>query len=186
LHAISQSTDSVANYITRFERLLYEAKGHKWDDDRRIGAFRQGLNATIKNRLAQQLTLPATYREFLKAIQKLSSRFGYAIASAASTNAAPNAAPNRPPRIQQPPQTPAADPMDLSNVEYEFGNIGSIELAPKPHKDCKATGSCLLRFGLRSHWIKDCPQDPPVPRAKHKLWDGWQGHEVEEASGEDF
>ncbi len=66
LHRIEQSSgESIPNYIAKFERLLYEAKGHNWDDDRKISAFRFGLNATIKNRLAQQLELPSTYPKFL-------------------------------------------------------------------------------------------------------------------------
>jgi hypothetical protein len=80
----------VASYIIKFERFLYEAKDHKWDDDRRIDAFHQGLNTTIKNRLAQQLTLPTTYRKFFKTVQKLSSRSGYASMLVASMSTAPN------------------------------------------------------------------------------------------------
>ena len=66
LHRIEQSSgESIPNYIAKFERLLYEAKGHNWDDDRKITAFRFGLSVTIKNRLAQQLELLSTYPKFL-------------------------------------------------------------------------------------------------------------------------
>ncbi|PVH71008.1 hypothetical protein DL98DRAFT_617146 [Cadophora sp. DSE1049] len=56
--------------------MLYEVKGYNWDDDRKISAFRFGFSLTIKNRLAQQLELPSLYLQFLRAVQKLSSRSG--------------------------------------------------------------------------------------------------------------
>ena len=52
LHRIEQGSDPLPTYILRFERQLYEAKGHKWSDDRKIAAFRYSLSTTIKNRLA--------------------------------------------------------------------------------------------------------------------------------------
>jgi hypothetical protein len=53
LYRIKQSfSESIPNYIAKFKRLLYKAKGHNWDDDRKIIAFRFGLNFTIKNKLA--------------------------------------------------------------------------------------------------------------------------------------
>jgi Retrotransposon gag protein len=54
LYRIKQSSgESIPNYIAKFKRLLYKAKGHNWDDNRKITAFRFGLNFTIKNKLAQ-------------------------------------------------------------------------------------------------------------------------------------
>jgi len=114
LHRIEQSSgESVPNYIAKFERLLYEAKGHNWEDDRKISAFRFGLNAMIKNRLAQQLELPSTYPKFLQAVQKLSSRSGTILAPAAPSG--PSNA------LQQHRQSNATatrygDPMDISQV----------------------------------------------------------------------
>ncbi len=115
LHRIEQSSgESIPNYIAKFERLLYEAKGHNWDDDRKISAFRFRLNATIKNRLAQQLELPSTYPKFLQAVQKLSSRSGTILAPAAPSG--PSNA------LQQHRQSNATatrygDPMDVSQVD---------------------------------------------------------------------
>ncbi|KAJ5135829.1 uncharacterized protein N7515_005107 [Penicillium bovifimosum] len=56
---IRQAADeSLAAYIAKFERLLYEAKGQTWPDVTKISAFRKGLQASTRNRLTQQLNLP--------------------------------------------------------------------------------------------------------------------------------
>ncbi|KAJ5347900.1 hypothetical protein MYU51_015415 [Penicillium brevicompactum] len=46
------SSDSVIAYISRFERLLYEAKGQNWSDVTKISILRKGLISSIKNRLS--------------------------------------------------------------------------------------------------------------------------------------
>ena len=66
LYYLKQSpNNSVAAYIAKFERVLYEARGQDWPDTSKISTFRQGLNSLIQNCLAQQLNLPQTYKEFL-------------------------------------------------------------------------------------------------------------------------
>ncbi|KAJ5145489.1 uncharacterized protein N7515_000053 [Penicillium bovifimosum] len=65
--------ESLAAYIAKFERLLYEARGQHWPDVTKISAFRKGLQATMRNRLTQQLNLPRTYPEFLKIARELLS-----------------------------------------------------------------------------------------------------------------
>ncbi|KAJ5135482.1 uncharacterized protein N7515_004760 [Penicillium bovifimosum] len=72
LLSVRQGADeSLAAYIAKFERLLYEARGQHWPDVTKISAFRKGLQATMRNRLTQQLNLPRTYPEFLKIVQQL-------------------------------------------------------------------------------------------------------------------
>ncbi|PVH69702.1 hypothetical protein DL98DRAFT_438507, partial [Cadophora sp. DSE1049] len=67
-YQIDQSSEFILNYIAKFKHMLYEAKGHNWDDDRKIFTFRFGFSLTIKNRLAQQLELLSLYPQFLRAV----------------------------------------------------------------------------------------------------------------------
>jgi hypothetical protein len=121
LHRIEQSSgESIPNYIAKFERLLYEAKGHNWDDDRKISAFRFGLSTTIKNRLAQQLELPSTYPRFLQAVQKLSSRSG-TIAPAAPSGPSNTLQQYR--QSNPPATTRHGDPMDVSQVDIGLNTL---------------------------------------------------------------
>ncbi len=43
LYALKQGTDSLSTFITKFERIFYEARGQDWPDVNKISAFRQGL-----------------------------------------------------------------------------------------------------------------------------------------------
>ena len=75
-YTIQQDTDTLAAYIAKFERILYEAHGHDWPDVNKISTFRKGLNQTLRNRLNQQLNLPRTYPNFLRITQQLASYSG--------------------------------------------------------------------------------------------------------------
>jgi hypothetical protein len=133
LHRIEQSPgESVPNYIAKFERMLYEAKGHNWDDDRKIAAFRFGLNSTIKNRLAQQLELPSTYPKFLRAVQKLSSRSG------TTPSGSTNTFQQHVPRLSNSANLSNrnGDPMDLSQLDV---NLNALDFYEIDHKGI-ATG----------------------------------------------
>ena len=68
LYALKQGNDSLPAFIARFERTLYEAGGQSWPDINKISSFRNGLNSTIRSRLAQQLTLPRVYADFLRTV----------------------------------------------------------------------------------------------------------------------
>jgi len=74
LYSLKQGTESLHAFIAKFERILYEARGQDWNDVNKIAAFRQGLNTTIKSRLAQQLNLPRTYAKFIEIVQQLAGR----------------------------------------------------------------------------------------------------------------
>ncbi|CAG8079946.1 unnamed protein product, partial [Penicillium nalgiovense] len=53
LLSIKQSPEeSLAAYIAKFERVLYEAKGQDWPDVTKISTFRKGLQASLRNRLS--------------------------------------------------------------------------------------------------------------------------------------
>jgi len=47
LFALKQGLESIPNYIAKFERVLYEAKGQDWPDVNKISTFRNGLSSTI-------------------------------------------------------------------------------------------------------------------------------------------
>ena len=66
-----QRSDFILLYITKFERLLYEAKGQNWPDSNKIFTFRNSLSFTVRNRLTQQLALPREYSKFIRVVQKL-------------------------------------------------------------------------------------------------------------------
>jgi hypothetical protein len=150
LHRIDQGSDPVPTYILRFERQLYEARGHKWSDDRKIAAFRYGLSTTIKNRLATQLELPTKYSKFLRVVQQLSSR-----------SAAPSTLPSAHAQHHvSRPSNARADPMDLSTLE-----IGAIDVAftqptrvrptSPTRQSYKESGACM-RCGSYDHWLDEC------------------------------
>ena len=74
LYALRQGNDSLPFYIAKFERTLYEAGGQSWPDVNKISSFRNRLNSAIRSRLAQQLTLPRVYADFLRTVQQLASK----------------------------------------------------------------------------------------------------------------
>jgi hypothetical protein len=74
LYALKQGTDSLHAYMAKFERILYEARGQDWPDVNKISTFRNGLNSTLRNRLAQQLNIPRKYADFVRIVQQLASR----------------------------------------------------------------------------------------------------------------
>jgi hypothetical protein len=76
LQAIKQGNQPLPSYITKFERLLYEAEGQGWADANKIIAFRSGLSPALRKALSHQLTLPATYPAFISVVQQLSRRQG--------------------------------------------------------------------------------------------------------------
>jgi len=102
LFALKQGADSALVYIAKYERLLYEAHGQNWPDVNKISIFRNGLNSTIRNRLAQQLTLPSTYSGFVRIIQQLAGR--------SSSFFLPSASHNNSDRQQQ------SDPMEIAAI----------------------------------------------------------------------
>ena len=68
LYTLRQGNDSLPAYIAKFERTLYEAGGQSWNDVNKISSFHNGLNSAIQSRLAQQLTLPRVYADFLQTV----------------------------------------------------------------------------------------------------------------------
>jgi Retrotransposon gag protein len=74
LLSLRQSTDLVLAYISKFERVLYKARGQDWPNINKISIFRNGLNSTIRGRLNQQLNLPTNYPGFVQTVQQLAGQ----------------------------------------------------------------------------------------------------------------
>jgi hypothetical protein len=163
LHALRQGNDSLPAYIAKFERTLYEANGQSWPDVNKISSFRNGLNSAIRSRLAQQLTLPRVYADFLRTVQQLSSK----------TAAPPY---QTTPRI-------ASDPMDVSEL-----TIGALTSAPV-RQDYRISGQCF-RCGSHGHQVKNCLWPPAsTPGSGERVTiaavnDDYSGTESDDDSGE--
>jgi hypothetical protein len=102
LYALKQGTDSLHVYTAKFERVLYEARGQDWPDVNKISTFRNGLNSTLRNRLAQQLNLPSKYSDFVRIVQQLAGR--------SSSSLPPPTSHNNNHHHQQ------GDPMELNHI----------------------------------------------------------------------
>src|SRR3984957_8255649 len=175
LLALKQGTDSLPTYVAKFKRVLYEARGQSWPDVNKISAFRNGLNSTIRGRLAQQLNLPRTYAEFTQVVQQLA---GCSFASSSSSSG---------PSSSHFPSARNGEPMDLSTVD--IGTI-SLGLDPKPspkaiirrprpaspiarsispqcREQYRIQGQCV-RCGSGMHWVNNCPLLPYSPGSTSK------------------
>lgn len=175
LHAVKQGDDSLSAYIAKFERLLFEAKGHNWDSDRKISAFRYGLNSTIKNRLAQQLELPDTYTAFLITVQKLSSRSG--TSSLTPSSGFSNTHPNSNSHSRQlSTQRHVGDPMDISYVGGQINALDFYEIdgdgqptgirLPDPVSVLEKRQEAAARLGLD---LNEIEFEPPTTTPKYKV-----------------
>jgi hypothetical protein len=179
LYSLKQGTDSLHAFIAKFERILYEARGQDWNDVNKIAAFRQGLNTTIKNRLAQQLNLPRTYAKFIETVQQLAGR---------SSTYEHQSSEKKPYHSH--------DAMDMSTIN----TISAITKSPRPsspsspfHTNSRARstspaerqqlrkqGKCV-RCGSSEHWVKDCDIEPykkKVPPPGPKIVVGENGRKV--------
>ena len=143
LYDIKQGSDSIPTYIAKFERVLYEARGQDWPDVNKISAFRNGLSPMVRNRLRQQLNLPALYPAFLRVVQQLSGR---SIPSSAY-----------PPSNSGPTHT--SDPMDITQIstidDRPNDSPRARSISPVQRQRYREQGKCV-RCGSSDHWVKDC------------------------------
>jgi hypothetical protein len=156
LFSLKQNTDALHAYMAKFERILYEAHGQDWPDVNKISTFRNGLNSTLRNRLAQQLNLPRKYSEFVRIVQQLAGRstgFPQTTSSSHNYHSSSNGNHNY-----------SQEPMDVSTI-----NIGAINtstsptrarsLSPARRDQYRKEGKCV-RCGDKGHWVKDCKLAP--------------------------
>jgi hypothetical protein len=123
LLSMRQGTDSIPAYISKFERVLYEANGQNWPDINKISIFRNGLSSIIRNRLAQQLNLPRDYTDFVRIVQQLAGRgSGPVLASPTPSTSTGTSNAQQPFRQQR-----ASDPMDVNNIELNTLELNQLD-----------------------------------------------------------
>jgi hypothetical protein len=140
LLSLRQGTDSVPLYISKFERVLYEARSQDWPDINKISVFRNGLNSTIRGRLNQQLNLPARYPEFVRIVQQLS---GWSTTTPTTTSSAlvHSSQPHRP------------EPMDINSISLNAINIvptRACSVSPARREQYRKEGRCV-QCGSHDH-----------------------------------
>lgn len=178
------NTEAIPAYTSRFERMLYEAQGQKWSEDRKIATYRQGLIPSIRKALRSQLDPPQDYPSYARMVLRL---IGTARPSVPSQNNShlPIQARNdamdlsvMEPRKQMARRIPASN-----QDEFDIGtlDICSLEPFPKPQPkprrffpvyehtpppstdklvsktSYRTTGACL-RCGSYDHWLSNCPR----------------------------
>lgn len=157
LFALKQTTDSLHAYVAKFERILYEARGQDWPDVNKISTFRNGLNSTLRNRLAQQLNLPRKYSDFVRTVQQLAGRSGsgFPTQSTPSNHLSHNSTNNH-----------HGEPMDVNLVEIATINTTTPtspprarSISPARREQYRKEGKCV-RCGTQGHWVKDCQLAP--------------------------
>lgn len=174
-----QSTDSLHNYVAKYERLLYEANAQDWPDVTKISTFRNGLSFTIRNRLAQQLNLPRTYPDFVKVVQQLAGRSSGPSQPFHQSNTAGNehsssAKPSYGHSHSEPMDVTAINTIQPSPVHsYDsplrhamdicMANPASPRrarsMSPQRRQQVRQEGKCV-RCEAQDHWVSDCPLAP--------------------------
>ncbi len=157
LLSLRQGVDSVPAYISKFERVLYEACGQNWPDINKISVFRNGLNSTIRGRLNQQLNLPTQYPAFVRIVQQLAGRSSSSIVHSQPTG-------NN--------QLRGPEPMDINAITINSIDTPSSRssqststsprarsISPARREQYRADGRCV-RCGSHKHWVGSCPLQP--------------------------
>ena len=155
--SLKQGTDTLPAYVAKFERVLYEARGQDWPDVNKISTFRNGLNSTIRNRLAQQLKLPRQYPAFVKVVQQLAGR---------SPSSAVQPQPSSDSHQQR-----GGDPMDLNAIALNSIDIATPSrssqstspsaprarsISPGLREQYRLQGRCI-HYESYDHWVGSCP-----------------------------
>jgi hypothetical protein len=153
LLSLRQGTDSVPLYISKFERVLYEARGQDWPDINKVSVFRNGLNSTIRGRLNQQLNLPARYPEFVRIVQQLSGR---STTSTSTTSFTPSSS-----ALVHSSQSRGPEPMDINAISLHSIGIApqARSVSPAQREQYRKEGRCV-RCGSQDHWVGNCPLQP--------------------------
>lgn len=78
LRDMEQGSASVAAYLPRFERTMFESGADAWPDDAKITTLVGGLNKETKQRLNGQLDLPDKYNDFIRVLLRLGDQYAVA------------------------------------------------------------------------------------------------------------
>jgi hypothetical protein len=182
LLSLRQGTDSIPAYISKFERVLYEARGQDWPDINKISIFRNGLSSAIRNRLSQQLTLPSNYPEFIRIVQQLAGRHSSALAPQPSDSSNSHSYSRTPQVLQR-----TTEPMDIGSIGINALDIAAIEggpssvataiinadnqtpcarsVSPTRREQYRKEGRCV-RCGSYDHWVGSCTLQPHKPERR--------------------
>jgi hypothetical protein len=186
LYSLKQGTESLHAFIAKFERILYEARGQDWNDVNKIAAFRQGLNTTIKSRLAQQLNLPRTYAKFIETVQQLAGRSStYEHRDSEKKpyqsrgDAMDMSTINTISAITEPPRSSSSPSTNQKPRSSSPSTNRARSTSPAERQLRRKQGNCV-RCGSREHWVKDCDVLPyktgkKVPPPGPKLVRGENG-----------
>lgn len=171
------AAESLAAFLSRFERLLYESKSTDLNDAGKIAILKNGVNKTLRDRLDLQLSLPTTYEEFVESLHTLNTK------NAGTPFRQPNSqfqpSHHRFTPRAAPTPTPSSDAMDLSRMDGDEHDEGQslylrrARLGPpatsKPtalrsthaqREAWNAAGLCR-RCGSDQHFVANCDYNPP-------------------------
>ncbi|EEH16252.2 hypothetical protein PABG_06339 [Paracoccidioides brasiliensis Pb03] len=110
---------------------------------------------SIRNRLAQQLNLPQTYKEFLRVVQQLAFNSSYSSLPHASQ------------QIDRPARHDRPDSMDLNQINAFNFSHDSPPRAPSissSQREKYRQEGCCVRCGSNDHWVENCHLRPHSPK----------------------
>lgn len=123
------SHESVADYIPRWEHMLFDAGGDTWPDDAKNMLLAVGLNNSIRDRLDRATEWPDRYTDFSNLLRGFDSAF-------ASTG------------VSLPPASRPSTPYDADAMQIDA-------LTAEARKRALREGGCL-RCGQRGHRARQC------------------------------
>lgn len=149
LSRIKQGKDSCLNYSTRFRNMAIETG---YNEVAKVALYRNGLNETIKDALANLQTLPENFEDFVKlAINMDNRQYQRRVEH----------------RREHQSREPRAVPMQLDNLEVKSPR------APlsKELKEYRMKNGLCLYCGERGHLLKECTKKPKneAPRMESRM-----------------
>jgi hypothetical protein len=136
LSRIKQGRESCLSYSTRFRNIAIETG---YNEVAKVALYRNGLNETIKDALANMQTLPEKFEDFVKLAINLDNRQFQR-------------------RVEHQRENPKRyEPMHIDTVSAGAARKGPLDLATKEYR--KKNGLCLY-CGERGHQLKDCTKKP--------------------------
>lgn len=185
LLSLRQGNDSAPTYISKFERVLYEARGQNWPDINKISIFRNGLNSTIRSGLNQQLNLPQRYPDFIRIVQQLASRSSSSSTVQPSGNGNGNGNGNQ----------RGFEPIDIGGIAINSIDVPSLRstptrstsspagprarsISPAHREQYRSEGRCI-RCGSYDHWVRSCPLQPYRKQTARRIPASDQGSDSE-------